>query len=224
MRRFAYLVSVIFVMSLMCGNAFADSSSPVAVGAKIGTLGGQVEITGNFSTYLKGRVAAGYLPWDYDVTVDDVDYDFNIKLASASLLLDLHPFAGGFRITAGAVFNSNDFSGSGQLSPLQWYNIGGYTFPGALVNRIDADVDFNTLAPYIGLGYSNAFTADGSWSFEFDAGVMYWGSPEVTLGSPNSSLVPGLSQALKDEAQKLEDELENFKFYPVVSVGVAYSF
>lgn len=224
MRRFAYLVSVLFVMSLMCGNAFADSSSPVAVGAKIGTLGGQVEITGNFSPYLKGRVNVGYLPWDYEITVDGEDYDFNVKLFTTGALLDLHPFAGGFRISAGVYFNNNDFSGTGSLSSGQSYDIGGFVFSGATLGHVDATADFNTVAPYLGLGYSNAFTADGRWSFEFDAGVMYWGSPEVALSTPATSIVPGLDQALKDEAQKVEDELEEFKFYPVVSVGVGYSF
>lgn len=196
----------------------------MAVGAKVGTLGGQVEITGNFSTYLKGRLNAGYLPWDYEITVDSEEYDFNIKLFTTGALLDLHPFAGGFRLTAGVYFNSNDFSGTGSLSSSQSYEIGGISFSRATLGHVDAEADFNTVAPYLGLGYSNAFTADGHWSFEFDAGVMYWGSPEVTLSTPATSVVPGLNQALKEEAQRVEDELENFIFYPVVSVGVAYSF
>lgn len=37
----------------------------------------------------------------------------------------------------------------------------------------------NLVKPYVGFGYKNSFGADKRWNFDFDAGIMIWGTPKV---------------------------------------------
>ncbi|ADK84681.1 outer membrane protein domain-containing protein [Desulfarculus baarsii DSM 2075] len=216
------VASILALWIMTVAPALADS--PVAVTAKVGTLGLQADVTANFNEFIKGRLSLGALPFNHDISVDSVNYDFDIKLYTAGLLLDVHPFANSFRLSGGVIINSHDFSGSASPSADKTYNIGGTTYTGAQLGRMDADASFNKLAPYAGLGFSNAFTDDGHFGFAFDLGVMWWGSPDISLSATHQNLVPGLSDSLRKEEGKIEDDLNNFKFYPVASVGLSYSF
>ncbi|WP_148227747.1 hypothetical protein [Desulfarculus baarsii] len=114
----------------------------------------------------------GALPFNYDLSVDDVNYEFDAKLHTAGLLLNAHPFANGFRLSGGVIINSHDFSGSASPSASKIYNIGGTSYTGAQLGRVETDASFNTLAPYGGLGFSNVFSDGGHCVFAFDLGVI----------------------------------------------------
>ena len=55
---------------------------------------------------------------------------------------------------------------------------------------------------------------------------MLQGNPEITLVATASD--PGLQAALnadlEKEIEELEDDLEGFSLYPVISIGLAYRF
>ena len=55
--------------------------------------------------------------------------------------------------------------------------------------------------------------------------VVFVGAPEVDLTATGPvASDPGFQQDLAEEEQKVSDDLEPFKYYPIVSLGLTYQF
>lgn len=158
-----------------------------------------------------------------DRQIDDVDYEADVTLASLGALVDVHPFRGGFRLSGGLRFNFNQADLEG--TPNDDVEIGGVDFDADDVGTIDGDVDFNVVAPYLGIGYGAALL-EGALSIGFDLGVMYQGAASVDLDADEGLLAgdDALEAALADEEQDVEDDLDDFQFYPVVGLAAVYRF
>ncbi|NGX17636.1 hypothetical protein [Wenzhouxiangella sp. XN24] len=210
----ARLVCLAPVLLLASGTAAAES---FALGAKAGTTGLGVEAS--WAVLERVNLRAGYYTFDYgtDLEEEGVEYDGDLRLRNAALFADWHPFAGRFRITVGGIDTGNEFRGSAEDS----LDIGENTYDAA----VDATVGWSGFAPYLGVGFGNAVGA-GHWSFSMDLGVMFTGSPDVTLnGTVND---PTLEAQFQDdlalEQERVQAELDDAKYYPVLSLGVAYRF
>lgn len=217
-------LALFITMIIMAPAAKATEPGEVSGAVKIGTLGLGVDFDISINDYLHARVGLGAMKWSYGVTVDDLKYDFGMGLYTLGLFLDWHPGGTGFRLTGGVIVNTHDISASTTPKPGEMYTIGNESYPGAVLGKLEAEANFNQIAPYIGFGYGAAFDKAGHWSFHLDVGMMWWGSPSVDLTASNASLVPGLQAQLDQEAKKIEDDIKFIQFYPVFSVGVAYRF
>ena len=60
------------------------------------------------------------------------------------------------------------------------------------------------------------------WGFYCDLGVAFTDSPDVKLSATGAAA--GLTADLAKERNEIEDDLEPFKFYPVISLGIYYRF
>lgn len=143
---------------------------------------------------------------------------------------DWFPFHNGFRLSPGLVANGNELDLNGRPRAGQTFDIGGNTYTVDEVGSLNGNVDFNSLAPYLGVGWGNPFGAGGNWSFSCDLGVVFQGSPNVTLtATPTNAfddpaLRAELDRRVEAERRDLEDELDDFKYYPLVSIGITYRF
>ncbi|MFO7595001.1 MAG: hypothetical protein R6W92_01510, partial [Desulfocurvibacter africanus] len=110
-----------------------------------------------------------------------------------------------------------------EARPTETVTIGGTDYTASEVDRLDADVDFNDIAPYVGIGWG---TSPGLLPFSFtaDMGVLYQGSPRVDLSSPRARDNAALAASIESEEDDMEDDLSSWKWYPVVMVGFAISF
>ena len=197
----------------------------VAIGGQIGTLGLQGSVAFNLNEYLDVRMAVGAMPsWSFNVDVNDLKYDFDMSIYTLGGFLDWHPMAGGFRLSGGVILNNHDINSSVTPASDKSWDIGGTSYPGWVLGTLDAKADFNTVAPYVGLGYCGAFRNTGRLHFTFDLGVMFWGSPNVSLSANNAIPVPGLQESLRKEEEELEDQLNFLQYYPVAAIGVSWSF
>lgn len=54
---------------------------------------------------------------------------------------------------------------------------------------------------------------------------MFQGTPKVSL-NPTGTITsdPTFQQNLNDEVAKLTDDIKDFRYYPIVSLGLAYKF
>ena len=195
---------------------------------KFGTLGVGVDVARAINDRFALRLNVNGLRYSRQETIDDVDYDGTISLLTVGGLVDYHPFTNAFRISAGAYYNGNKFSGTATPSATQTLNIGNNTYTGAEIGRLDAQVDFNKFAPYLGIGWGSDARQEG-WGFSFDLGVMYQGSPQVdATAAINASLPAAVKQAILDdievEKQNIQDDVKNYKWYPVIMIGVNYTF
>ena len=82
-----------------------------------GGLGGEAAV--NIFPDLNFRAGFGVFSLDYDNSINDVDYNFNVDLSTVPLMLDWYPFHGGFHLSGGIVLNNTDidFCESGTPGP-----------------------------------------------------------------------------------------------------------
>jgi hypothetical protein len=219
--RKIFVTATVLPLLAFPGLAAADTS----LGLRGGTLGGGVELSYALSQRAAVRLNADSYNRKQFSTRDSIDYDMKLKLQTASLLGDWFPFANNFRISLGAMFNGNKLTLNGKPSGGS-YTINGTTYPASQVGSFDAAVDFNKAAPYFGIGYGRPINS--GLSLIFDLGVMSQGSPkskiDVTCGSATAGQCASLKSDAAAEQSKLDDSLHSFKYYPVISLGLAYTF
>lgn len=221
MKRF---VAGAFLFLVSSTAAWAD------VGAllKAGTLGAGLDVTVGMSESLALRLQANALNYEDDLNESDVDYSADLELRSAGLLLDWHPFSGVFRVSLGAYWNGNEATAVGRPTD-GTYVINGVTYNAADIGSLNGQVDFESVAPYFGIGFASAPKAGRGVTFSFDLGVLYQGEPNVGLTATcGAGLPPATCTQLQSdvaaEQASLQEDLSDYKFYPVVSFGIGYRF
>ena len=208
------------------------TAADFAVGGQVGTLGLGVELTAGLGPQVNARLGGHFGSHDDRRVADDIEYDATADVRAGKALLDWHPGGGSFRLSGGAVFNGNEVEGESLPPASGFYEIGDVQVPVALLGTLRGQVEWDSVAPYAGLGFGNPFGGDGGWSFAFDLGVIFQGEPQVTLTpifSPGSPLDNPVGRALlrtqlDEEERNLEEEFSDFDLYPVLAFGVSYRF
>ena len=105
------------------------------------------------------------------------------------------------------------------------YDIGDTTYTASEVGTLTGNVEFNSFAPYVGIDFGNSVTKSKEFGFMFDLGIAYQGSPDVSLSATGTlSNNATFKEELRKEEKALQDDLDNFTIYPVISLGVTYQF
>ncbi|HBJ60171.1 MAG TPA: hypothetical protein DDY76_00375, partial [Opitutae bacterium] len=82
-----------------------------------------------------------------------------------------------------------------------------------------------TFAPYFGLGWDTTFGDEDNWGFCFDLGLVYSGSAEASLiVDPTAGMTAALTADVKKEEADLQESLDDFEWWPVLSAGLVYQF
>ncbi len=212
-----------YAMVLACGLMLFCTGNAVAglgIAGRASTQGFGVEVTKSMIPTVNVRGGAYFFNYDLDLTKSDVKYAFDLKLRSVSLLLDVHPFpSSGFRLSGGVMFNGNkvDLVGESQGT----YEIGNKTYTGAQIGSLIGKMTFRSAAPYAGIGWGNA--TKSRVGFALDLGVAFQGAPDVNLSATGPVAADPTFQAeLQKEEQEIKDNVDELKYYPVVSVGLSF--
>lgn len=201
-----------------------DPCDPHAFGFKVGTLGLGVEYVKQIREKVNIKVGYNGYNYNYDSSEGGIDYDLDLNLSNGGLLFDYHPSKGNFRITAGLFYNGNDIDATGKPTAAATYTIGGTTYTTAQVGTMTGKIDFDNFAAYLGIGTGNALKKEGA-TFLFDLGVLFQGSPKVTLNANGALATNAAFMAdLKKEEIDLQNDIDDFKIYPVVSIGCGWRF
>lgn len=230
MRTQNLAVSVVAVVVMAAGSVWGaggkatvneGSAGGVGVTAKIGTLGAGLEATVGASDYLGFRFGVNAMSLGPTVLTDEGSIDTDMEWLTYGVVMDLHPFGGGFRISGGGLVNKNKFKMKANLEEAVGLNGTDYR-----LDALSGDVTFDELAPYAGIGVGNAVGADGRWHFAFDLGVMFQGKPKVqaTATASDPALQAVVDDALAAEIADIQDDADKFQLYPVISIGVSYRF
>jgi hypothetical protein len=222
--KMKFLKSSLVSVTLLLGiapSAFAGTGD-FALGVKGGTLGIGAEVT--FGLLPSLNLRSGYNAFNYDgsATKNSIDYSYKLKLGSLPVLVDWHPFpASDFRLSTGLVFNSNKVEATGKAQGT--YTIDGQTYNASQIGTLTGKIDFNSTAPYLGIGWGNAVAKGSPLSLSCDVGVLFQGTPKVTL-TPSVTPTTAIQTSIANEEASIRDTTDNFKYYPVVSLGLAYKF
>ena len=217
------LVGVVLGLCLAASANAAD----VGVYGTAGTVGIGGGIAGSFNPHLGARL--GYTAFDYkvkDVESSDLSFDGTAELGGVQALLDWYPFGGGFRISAGAMQNAK-FSATAK--PLaSTYTFDGVTYSTADVASARGTAEFDSIAPYLGLGFGRALSRDGRFAFTADVGVAFTGAADVRLDVTCVNSAAALCAQVQDdvaaEQAELQDDADQIEYWPVVALGVSYRF
>lgn len=207
------------ILSSFTLPAFADATA----NAKLSTLGFGVEAAIPLTQSVDARIGYNGYRYDFDKTSTSngvpTNYSGDLKLSNAQVLADWHPWGGSFRLSAGVIFNNNKFEMTAQPSGTT-VNIGGTPYTIGAGEAVNATVDFNKTAPYLGIGWGRTPKNSGL-SFTSDIGVMFQGKPKGSV----TTNIAGVNQNDVNRANTdLNDALDNFRFYPVISFGIGYTF
>lgn len=215
----------ITLAALAAGSAAiaGAAQAQVAVGGHIGTTGATVEAQVKVAPGISVRGGYNYLQYGADDTYDDIAYDGDLDLSTLGAFVDLHPFGNSFFITGGAYFGEKRLDL--MATPTSNVEIGNQTFTPAQVGTLNMAADLEDTAPFIGLGWDTTFENPGL-GFRFLAGAMFTGSPQVNLTATGGTLSndPNFQAQLATEEQNLQDDIDDYEIYPVVQLGLTYSF
>jgi hypothetical protein len=188
----------------------AGSAQAAGVGVRVGTTGLGADVAWSLAPTLSARLGYSGGSVNYNTSTDTVSYDGKIKLSNANAMLDFSPL-GPFRLTGGFIFNNNK------------YDVRGDTTGGSLSGTVKSG---KSAAPYLGIGYGNV--SGMGVNFYADLGIMFQGSPRASLSAncttPGSGACTTLQSRVAAEEARLNDELKNFKYYPVLNIGLTVGF
>ena len=210
-------------------DASDNQKSGWAIAPEISTLGLGGHLVTRIIPEVNARVGVNAFGLGLDIEDTDANYEGDLNLFNVSTILDIHPSQkSGFKLSGGLVFSGNNVDGTATTD--QTIEIGGEEFSFEELGSVDADIDITkSVAPYVGLGWGNAVSESKGFGFWANAGVLFGGSPEVSL-SPNlgrdvsPEVQAEIDAAIEAEEADLEDEIGFFKVYPVLSLGFSYQF
>lgn len=214
-RMLAFLL--VFAGASLC-VAEPAAAADFGLGLRAGTQGLGLEFGVGFTRWI-GLRAAGYT-LDVSGSRDEggIDYDGTLELGGYGLLVDFFPMRGTFRLTAGVFSNRNAVEL--EAAPSAPIEIGGGTYDPAIVGTLVGDVSFDDTAPYFGIGWGNV-ARGRRVGFLADLGVLRQGAGEVTLAATSGLVDPA---DLAAEEAELEADIEDYKYWPVISFGLSIRF
>jgi hypothetical protein len=205
----------------LCNQAAADSPQLFLKG---GTLGVGLGLSTSISNSFGARFAFNNLNYSADKTYSGNSYTGNLKLQSFEVLGDYY-LSQGWRLSAGGMYNANKVQLRLNPGPGSTYSLNGVAYP---ITSASAEVKLgdNKVTPYVGLGYSSKPGSSGGLGFYFDLGATFQ-SPKSTITVVANPLIlndPTFQANKAAEEKKLQDDVAKAKTYPVLSLGLTYSF
>ncbi len=224
MKRRATVLGFILVIILLAAAPAGATFSELAIGAKVGTLGLGSEVTTDLIPRVNLRGSLQWLDFSYETDIEGVNYDLDLSFLHPLVMADWYVFGGSFRLSGGVLFDGTDICLDATVA--DQVEIGGHTYSRDDLRGIRGEAEFNPIAPYVGIGWGNALSRKHRWGLTMDLGVAFVGSPDVTLSPLNvdPALAAQVRGDLDEEERDIEDELRNFRFYPVLALTLYFRF
>jgi len=226
------------LLPVACGLLLAaQSASAQEVYAKAGILGIGAgyshSINQNFGVRADFSTVGTY---ETDGTADKLDYNADFKANQLGLYGDWFPFSGSFRVTAGLHSRKLEVIANGRANSAGRINIGGIEtqVPLGASDSAQAKVKWDSVAPYLGIGWGHHAKEGRGFGFIADIGVSF-GSPSTSLTISNdlrtkldaaAPFFPGLDvdEEIEKQRREIDDEVAGISIFPHVFFGVSYRF
>jgi hypothetical protein len=208
-------------------------------------MGVNVQAATNLNRHLNLRGTGNALNYNVNnISVNGFNVNGNVKMATAGVGIDYYPFPyHGFRLTPGVLFH-NENAVSANVAVIG----------GTKLSLNDVDYYSSTTDPILGAGsvllhsQNPAFTMTtgwgnmigrkgGHWSFPFEIGAAFVGTPVIALGLTSGEACdvngqncvevatdPTVNANLQAQIAKYKKDLDPLRYYPILSFGVSYNF
>jgi hypothetical protein len=188
------------------------------IGFKASTFGPGGEIIVAITPAVHVRLGGSYFKYSIPESFsfsNDINSDNYLILGGVSLLGNYH-FGRVFFVSAGAIYNM--IEGEIDGAPANSFTIGAINATPDQVGTLTYHVEPGLkVCPYVGFGLGRSLAKKGIFSFAIEAGAVYHGNPDVTLGA-TGMLTPTGSE---EQEQTLEKNLTDFVIYPMVSLQLS---
>lgn len=224
-------------------GGYGGPFSGIGVGFKLGLAGIGFDVaTPIIPTRLNLRGGATFFSYNLnDTTSDGETINGTLKLQNSGIMVDWFPFRGSFRLSGGVtVYNNKGLSGSANVADGKSLTLGNdkYYASGPLTGTADFKLGGNS-GGRVSFGWGNLVPKPGHhFSFDTELGIEFVSAPTVNLAfagnictsaqgpgceSPYnaSTYTPFLSDVTAED-NKLENDVNFVKFYPILSFGIGY--
>jgi len=223
-------------VSMLGTASYADEMNPnYTMGLNVGTEGAGLDISMPVTDVLNIRVSMNGANYSVSETEEDIEYDVEADLVLLGALVDYYPVESNqFRLSGGLFYNGNGITATGKPTNGE-YEIDGTTYDAGDIGVLDADLEFDNFAPYLGMGWGYKGKESG-WGFSFDIGAMYHGEPVISMnvtrgedipsdnGGPNDEFFEQIQADVAAEEQSAQEDASDYQWFPVIRVGVTYTF
>ncbi|HKW18324.1 MAG TPA: hypothetical protein VJO35_12530 [Terriglobales bacterium] len=214
--------------------------STVGIGIKMSMLGPGFEVATPLSQRTNLRGGFNLFSYSRTFNTDGVSYNGKLQLRSGEVLLDWFPLGGSFHLSPGAlVYNGNQVTATASVPGGSTFTVNHLDYTSDPANPVAGNgrVGFVRAAPMILAGWGNLVPRTKHFSVPFELGVVFQGSARTALNFATGNICdagggkcrPASSDAafqsnVQAQAAKITNDLKPFKYYPVISIGVAYKF
>jgi hypothetical protein len=177
----------------------------------------------------------------------------SLNLASAGAAVDIYPFHVGFRLSPGVlIYNQNQLTATVNVPGGSSFKLNGNTYYSANTNAATGaspvtgsgvlGLNTNKAAFTVTTGWGNMIPRNGHFSVPFELGVAVIGAPTVNvnlggwactdqaqtqcsnLASGSNPIATQIQSNLTSQVAKWTSDLKPLNTFPIISLGVAYSF
>ena len=221
MKKIILLAAAALLVSLPA------TAQDLGIGIRAGTTGFGVEVGYGLNSKINVRghfSAFSYTRTDNGSEDPELTIDTDAGIGAFTAFVDFHPFENSFRLTGG--LGKNNFDVSATATPIESVCFGDEDNAGNCDGKVLTPQklgDFSASAkypssvhPYMGIGFGSLGWGQSRVTFLFDLGVYYTGAPELTL--KNQGLFEPTTT--KENVQPINDGLDSFRWYPVLSLGL----
>jgi hypothetical protein len=209
------------LLAAVCLPAATASAQGLGSGVRFGTSGIGLALESYFVTEhfgIRGLVDGGST---YDYNQGRALDGEKFRFGTGVLLADWHPYASGFRLSGGLVYNNERLSGVTRSS-------GGAFSMNRLayssVGLLDGRMAVSRATPYLGVGWGLTPRTGSRLYFSADLGVMYQRPSAMLTAGCGSALSAGLCTQLHNEEVEFREGADDLRLYPVISVGFGLRF
>ena len=215
------------------------SSSKVGIGVKVSTLGAGVEVATPLAAKFNLRGGFNFFQYNRALINDGIHYAGRLQFRSGEAHLDWFPI-GGFHVSPGLLFyNGNQLTANASVPGGQTFTVGGTAYESSPTTPVTGTgkLDFVKVAPSMMVGFGNLIPRSGRhYSFLFEVGAVYQGSARVGLNLAGDvcdttgifcrpvASDPTVQANIQAQQQKIKNDVNPYRFFPVISLGVGFNF
>lgn len=226
LRHLAMFIFAIFAMLNSRAQEVIPESDPNVfkgfyLGGAVSTngWGGEVKYVFNKRLTVRGGYETLNLSYNFDYTQENIDFatSFDYKTGSVFLIGDFS-YTRNLYLSGGVMFNSFNPEITGYATSDMKY--GDITIPASMVGDFTLTVTPETkVSPYAALGVRSFFGKKKSVMWTTEVGCFYMGAPQIDIEA--SGLIAPTADPVHGQKEKLEYQIDQYKFYPVVKMGLA---
>lgn len=226
--------------------------SRMSVGVGLSPLGIGMQVSTDINAHLNLRAVGNIFKYSTSITSNGIPIDASLTLGSGGAMVDYYPSHLGFRVSGGLLFvNQNGASATANIPGGDSFTLDNQTYYSANPNPATGatplagtgSLTLNGVKPTAVLttGWGNHVKRSGHWAVPVELGVAFIGQPKINMAlsgwactdpnqincaniSGNNPIAQQFQSDLNAQIAKWNSNLTGLQTYPILSVGVAYSF